>query len=70
MLELNAAGFKELRMPHMAVLQFPGPDGVRPGTPMVKGAGRLQAYEDYAHKYQDDAEPLRTTHALAQKNPG
>ena len=22
--ELNAAGFEELRMPHMAVLQFPG----------------------------------------------
>ncbi len=30
--ELNAAGFTELREPHMAVLQFPGPDGVRPGT--------------------------------------
>ena len=30
--ELNAAGFKELRLPHMAVLQFPGPDGLRPGT--------------------------------------
>jgi DNA-binding MarR family transcriptional regulator len=29
--ELNAAGFEELRMPHMAVLQFPGADGVRPG---------------------------------------
>ena len=29
--ELNAAGFHELRVPHMAVLQFPGPDGVRPG---------------------------------------
>lgn len=29
---LNAAGFEELRVPHMAVLQFPGPDGVRPGT--------------------------------------
>jgi DNA-binding MarR family transcriptional regulator len=29
--ELNAAGFAELRLPHMAVLQFPGPDGVRPG---------------------------------------
>jgi DNA-binding MarR family transcriptional regulator len=28
--ELNAAGFDELRLPHMAVLQFPGPDGVRP----------------------------------------
>lgn len=30
--ELNAGGFKELRLPHMAVLQFPGPDGVRPGS--------------------------------------
>jgi DNA-binding MarR family transcriptional regulator len=30
--ELNAAGFEELRLPHMAVLQFPGPDGVRPVT--------------------------------------
>jgi len=29
--ELNAAGFDELRVPHMAVWQFPGPDGVRPG---------------------------------------
>src|SRR5262252_2842932 len=30
--ELNAAGFGELRLPHIAVLQFPGPDGVRPGA--------------------------------------
>jgi len=30
--ELNASGFEELRVPHMAVLQFPGPDGVRPGV--------------------------------------
>jgi len=30
--ELNAAGFEDLRVPHMAVLQFPGPDGVRPGV--------------------------------------
>lgn len=29
--ELNAAGFGDLRVPHMPVLQFPGPDGVRPG---------------------------------------
>ena len=28
--ELNASGFDELRLAHMAVLQFPGPDGVRP----------------------------------------
>ena len=30
--ELNAAGFEELRVPHMAVPQYPGPDGVRPGV--------------------------------------
>ena len=29
--DLNEAGFDDLRVPHMAVLQFPGPDGVRPG---------------------------------------
>src|SRR5215472_3871258 len=29
--ELNSAGFDGFSMPHMAVLQFPGPDGVRPG---------------------------------------
>ena len=30
--ELNEAGFAELRLPHMAVIQYPGPDGVRPGA--------------------------------------
>lgn len=30
--ELNTAGFDELRLPHIAVFQFPGPDEVRPGT--------------------------------------
>ena len=30
--ELNAAGFEDLSVPHVAVLQVPGPDGVRPGT--------------------------------------
>jgi DNA-binding MarR family transcriptional regulator len=30
--ELNAAGFDELIMPHMAIFRFPGPDGVRPGV--------------------------------------
>jgi DNA-binding MarR family transcriptional regulator len=30
--DLNAAGFAELSLPHMAVLQFPGPDGVRPSV--------------------------------------
>jgi DNA-binding MarR family transcriptional regulator len=30
--ELNAAGFDELRLPHMQVLQYPGPDGAHPST--------------------------------------
>src|SRR5579864_3893745 len=29
---LNAAGFTDLRVPHLAVLQYPGPDGQRPGA--------------------------------------
>jgi DNA-binding MarR family transcriptional regulator len=41
--ELNAAGFEELRVPHMAVLQFPGPDGVRPGTLAERAAMSKQA---------------------------
>src|SRR3954464_9088334 len=28
--ELNQAGFDGLTLPHMAVLQYPGPDGCRP----------------------------------------
>jgi DNA-binding MarR family transcriptional regulator len=27
---LNSAGFGDLRLPHMGVLQYPGPDGYRP----------------------------------------
>lgn len=29
--DLNASGFRGLSLPHIAVLQYPGPDGVRPG---------------------------------------
>ena len=29
--DLNKAGFGDLSLPHIAVLQYPGPDGVRPG---------------------------------------
>lgn len=35
---LNRAGFDDLRFPHMAVLQYPGPDGVRP-TVLAERAG-------------------------------
>ena len=29
--KLNEGGFEDLTLPHIAVLQYPGPDGVRPG---------------------------------------
>jgi DNA-binding MarR family transcriptional regulator len=29
--ELNAAGFRDLRLPHIAVFSYPSPDGARPG---------------------------------------
>ena len=60
--ELNAAGFTELRLPHMAVLQFPGPDGVRPGT-LAERAGMskqamnqlLRSLEGYGYVERSDA---------------
>jgi DNA-binding MarR family transcriptional regulator len=60
--ELNAAGFDGLSMPHMAVLQFPGPDGVRPST-LAERAGMskqamnrlLQSLEDLGYVVRSDA---------------
>ncbi|MBZ9775413.1 MarR family winged helix-turn-helix transcriptional regulator [Mesorhizobium sp. CO1-1-8] len=59
--ELNAAGFDELRLPHMAVLQFPGPDGARPGT-IAERAGMskqainqlLSSLEGYGYLVRSD----------------
>lgn len=36
--DLNDAGFEGLRLPHIAVLQYPGPHGVRP-TVLAERAG-------------------------------
>jgi DNA-binding MarR family transcriptional regulator len=60
--ELNAAGFDGLSMPHMAVLQFPGPDGVRPGA-LADRAGMskqamnrlLQSLEELDYIVRSDA---------------
>src|SRR5947209_7331992 len=60
--ELNAAGFDELNMPHMDVLQFPGPDGNRPGT-LAERAGiskqamnrLLGSLEDLGYLVRSDA---------------
>ena len=60
--ELNAAGFVELRLPHMAVLQYPGPDGVRPGL-LAERAGMskqamnqlLRSLEGFGYLVRSDA---------------
>jgi DNA-binding MarR family transcriptional regulator len=60
--ELNAAGFDGFSMPHIAVLQFPGPDGVRPGT-LAERAGMskqamnrlLGSLEDLGYLVRSDA---------------
>ena len=60
--ELNAAGFGDLRLPHMAVLQFPGPDGVRPSI-LAERAGiskqalnqLLRSLEGYGYVERSDS---------------
>jgi DNA-binding MarR family transcriptional regulator len=52
-IELNAAGFKELRVPHMAVLQFPGSDGVRPGTLAERVGMSKQAMNQLLRSLED-----------------
>src|SRR5579871_2315337 len=51
--ELNAAGFDELRLPHIAVLQFPGPDEVRPGTLAERAGISKQAMNQLLRSLED-----------------
>jgi len=51
--ELNAAGFGELRLPHIAVLQYPGPDGVRPGTLAERAGMSKQAMNQLLRSLED-----------------
>jgi DNA-binding MarR family transcriptional regulator len=51
--ELNAAGFDDLRLPHIAVLQFPGPDGVRPGTLAERAGMSKQAMNQLLGSLED-----------------
>src|SRR5215831_5863163 len=51
--ELNAAGFEELRVPHMAVLQYPGPDGVRPGLLAERAGMSKQAMNQLLRSLED-----------------
>jgi DNA-binding MarR family transcriptional regulator len=52
-LGLNAAGFAELRIPHMAVLQFPGPDGIRPGALAERAGMSKQAMNQLLGSLED-----------------
>jgi DNA-binding MarR family transcriptional regulator len=63
--DLNAAGFDDLTLPHIAVFQYPGPDGVRPGLlaeragmskqAMNKLLGSLEGF-GYVRRSDDPAE--------------
>jgi DNA-binding MarR family transcriptional regulator len=41
--ELRASGFEDLSPPHMAVIQYPGPDGMRPSALADRAAMSKQA---------------------------
>lgn len=51
--DLNAAGFGELSLPHMAVFQFPGPDGLRPGTLAARAGMSKQAMNQLLRSLED-----------------
>lgn len=51
--ELNAAGFNGLSMPHMAVLRFPSPDGVRPGVLAERAGMSKQAMNRLVGSLED-----------------
>lgn len=60
--DLNAAGFIELSLPHMALFRFPGPDGARPSV-LAERAGMskqamnrlLGSLEDLGYLLRSDA---------------
>jgi len=51
--ELNAAKFDGLSLAHIAVLQFPGPDGVRPGTLAERAGISKQAMNQLLRSLED-----------------
>ncbi|MDB5076062.1 MAG: MarR family transcriptional regulator [Chloroflexi bacterium] len=49
---LNAAGFDDLRIPHMAVLQYPGPHEVRPSVLAERAGMSKQAMNQLLHSLE------------------
>ncbi len=58
--ELNAAGFKELGLPHMAVFRFPGPDGERPGVIAERACMSKQAMNRILGSLEDSGYLVRS----------
>lgn len=57
---LNAAGFDDLRLPHIAVLQFPGPDEVRPATLAERAGMSKQAMNQLLRSLEGSGYIVRT----------
>jgi DNA-binding MarR family transcriptional regulator len=49
---LNEAGFEDLRMPHIAVFQYPGPDGCRPSELAERAGMSKQAMNQLLQSLQ------------------
>lgn len=49
---LADAGFRDLRLPHMAVLQYPGPDGCRPSELAERAGISKQAMNQLLHSLE------------------
>lgn len=58
--ELNASGFHELGLPHIPVMQFPGPDGVRPSELAERAGISKQAMNRLLRSLEDTGYLLRS----------
>jgi DNA-binding MarR family transcriptional regulator len=58
--DLNAAGFKGLSLPHIAIFRFPGPDGVRPGVLAERAGMSKQAMNRLLGSLEDLGYLVRT----------
>lgn len=61
--ELNAAGFVEITLPHIAVLQYPGPDGERPGTLAERAGMSKQAMNQLLRSLESAGYIVRDDHS-------
>ncbi|MDE3200452.1 MAG: MarR family transcriptional regulator [Acidobacteriota bacterium] len=58
--DLNATGFSDLRLPHIAVFQYPGPDGENPSILAKRAGMSKQAMNQLLGSLEDFGYLLRT----------